>query len=152
LKHAVAFGHTAKESGVDANVEALFASPRWLDWAFSPKPHLGLTANASTTDTDFLYAGLTWEWAPVRWFFLDLSLDLSVHDGMLDNSMIEGKARFDRREFGCRALFRESLEIGTRFQERHSLSLMWAHYSHASLCSEENEGIDNAGLRYGYRL
>lgn len=152
LKHAVAFGHTAKEGGIDGNVEALFVSPDWLAWAWSPRPHLGFTGNASKTNTDFLYAGLTWEWMFRDRLFIDLGLGISVHDGMLDNSMIEGKARFDRREFGCRALFREYLELGYRFLERHSLSLMWAHYSHGSLCNEENEGIDIAGLRYGLRM
>lgn len=152
LKHAVAFGHAAKETGMDANVEMLFTSPDWLRMIWSPWPHMGFTINASETNTDFFYAGLTWEWAFLKDWFIDLGLGLSVHDGMLNNSQIAGKARFDRREFGCRALFRESLEIGYRLFGRHSLSVMWAHHSHASLCLDDDDGIDNAGLRYGYRL
>ena len=152
FKHAVAFGKTAKETGADVNIEALFTSPDWLGPFWSPRPHLGFTANTSTKNTDFIYAGLTWEWVPFGDLFIDLGLGLSVHNGMLDNSRIEGKARSDRLEFGCRALFRESLEIGYRLFERHSLSVMWAHHSHASLCHEDDDGIDNAGLRYGYRL
>jgi len=152
LKHAVAFGHRSKEQGMDGNVEALFRSPGWLAWAYSPRPHLGIVANGSKRATDFLYGGLTWEWMYWDALFVDFSFGFSVHDGMLDNSEIAGKARFDRREFGCRALFRESLEFGYRFLERHSLSVMWEHHSHGSLCNEENEGIDNAGVRYGYRL
>ena len=152
LKHAVAFGQTAKETGADVNIEALFTSPDWLGPFWSPRPHLGITANASTKNTDFIYAGLTWEWMPFGDWFIDLGLGLSVHNGMLDNSRIEGKARSDRLEFGCRALFRESLEIGYRLFGRHSLSVMWAHHSHASLCLDDDDGIDNAGLRYGYRL
>ena len=152
LKHAVAFGQAAKETGADVNIEALFTSPGWLGPFWSPRPHLGITANASTKNTDFIYAGLTWEWVPFGDVFIDLGLGLSVHNGMLDNSRIEGKARSDRLEFGCRALFRESLEIGYRLFGRHSLSVMWAHHSHASLCLDDDDGIDNAGLRYGYRL
>lgn len=152
LKHAVALNHTAKETGTDANLEVLFSSPGWLGLVWSPRPTLGLTINGSGTNTDFLYGGLTWEWAPLDGLFIDLGLGFSVHDGMLDNSMIEGRTRFDRREFGCRVLFRESLEFGYRFFGKHSLSAMWAHHSHGSLCSEENEGIDNAGIRYGYLL
>lgn len=152
LKHAVAFGHRSKEQGMDGNVEALFNAPDWLRWAFSPRPHLGLTANASKRATDFLYTGLTWDWTFRESFFVEFGFGFSVHDGMLDNSMIAGRARDDRREFGCRALFRESLEFGYRFLERHSVSLMWEHHSHGSMCSEENEGIDNAGLRYGLRM
>ncbi len=152
LKHAVSPGHRAKEHGMDGNVEALFHSPDWLAWAWSPRPHLGIVANGSKRATDFLYGGLTWEWMFWDALFVDLGLGLSVHDGMIDNSKITGKDRRDRREFGCRPLFRESLEFGYRFLERHSVSLMWEHHSHGSLCSEENEGIDNAGIRYGYRM
>ena len=50
------------------------------------------------------------------------------------------------------ALFRESLELGYRLCDRHSLLVMGARHSHASLCHDEDEGIDNAGLRYGFRL
>ncbi|MCH8237280.1 MAG: acyloxyacyl hydrolase [Proteobacteria bacterium] len=152
FKHAVAFGKTAKETGADVNIEALFTSPDWLAPFGSPRPHLGFTANASTKNTDFIYAGLTWEWIPLGNLFVNLGLGLSVHNGMLDNSRIEGRARSDRLEFGCRALFRESLEMGYRVFGRHSLSVMWAHHSHASLCLDDDDGIDNAGLRYGYRL
>lgn len=152
LKHDVAFGKTAKETGTDVNIEALFTSPDWLGPFLSPRPHLGITANASTKNTDFIYAGLTWEWIPLGDLFIDLGLGFSVHNGMLDNSRIVGKARSDKLEFGCRALFRESLEIGYRLSEHHSLSVIWAHQSHASLCLDDDDGIDNAGLRYGYRL
>jgi lipid A 3-O-deacylase len=152
LKHAVAFGHRAKEQGIDGSLEALFRSPDWLAWAWSPRPHLGIVANGSKRATDFLYGGLTWGWTFRDPLFVELGLGVSVHDGMLDNSQITGKSRLDRREFGCRALFRESLEFGYRFLERHSISLMWEHHSHGSLCSDENEGIDNAGVRYGLRM
>jgi len=137
---------------MDGNVEALFRSPDWLAWAWSPRPHLGIVANGSKRATDFLYGGLTWEGTFWNALFIDLGLGLSVHDGMLDNSRIAGKDRRDRREFGCRALFRESLELGYRFRERHSVSLIWEHHSHASLCGEEDDGVDNAGLRYGFRM
>ncbi len=154
LKHAVAFGHDSKETSVDGNLEVLFTTPDW--WIFktlwSPRPHVGASFNASATNTDQIYAGLTWEWAPVEWFFMDLGLGLTVHNGMLDNSMIDGKSRYDRREFGCRVLFRQALDIGWRMTPKHSVSLMWSHISHGGLCHEENEGMDNAGLRYGYRF
>ncbi|MDH5749159.1 MAG: acyloxyacyl hydrolase [Rhodospirillales bacterium] len=154
LKHAIAFGHDAKETGVDANLEVLFNSPDW--WIFKalwePRPHIGTSFNTSLTNTDQIYAGLTWEWSPVSWFFVDLGLGLTVHNGMLDNSMITHKSRYDRREFGCRVLFREALDIGWRITPNHSLSLMWSHISHGGLCHEENEGMDNAGIRYGYRF
>lgn len=52
---------------------------------------------------------------------------------------------------GCRALFRESVSLGVRFLERHSLSLMLAHISNAGPC-DLNKGLDADGIRYGYRF
>ena len=136
------FGSDSKETGIDANLEILFVSPDgWLMEAiFSPRPHLGASFNASETNTDLIYAGLTWEWPRSGPFFMDLALGLTIHNGMLDNSMITGKARFDRREFGCRVVFRQAFDVGWRITRRHSLSLMLVHHSHAGLCTEETRG------------
>ena len=72
--------------------------------------------------TDQVYAGLTWEWEPGASAFLDFSFGFSVHNGTLsnDNGSMGAVAHLDEtrsREFGCRVLFRESLEgvgIGSR--------------------------------------
>lgn len=154
LKHSVSFGSAAKESGFDGNLEILFVSPDWwlMEAIFAPRPHLGASFNASDTDTDQIYAGLTWEWPRSGPFFMDLALGLTIHNGMLDNSMITGKARIDRREFGCRVVFRQALDVGWRITKNHSLSVMLSHLSHAGLCGGENEGLNNAGVRYGYRF
>ena len=154
LKHSVSFGSDAKESGFDGNIEILFVSPDWwlMEAIFAPRPHLGASFNAAAADTDQIYAGLTWEWPRSGPFFMDLGLGLTIHNGMLDNSMITGKARDDRREFGCRVVFRQALDVGWRITKNHSLSVMLSHLSHAGLCGGENEGLNNAGVRYGYRF
>jgi lipid A 3-O-deacylase len=141
---------TPKEKGVDGNLEVLFTSPGWLNWLWSPRPHIGASFNASSDDTDQLYAGLTWEWEPLQDFFIDASFGFSGHNGRLHiDGADEDSGR--RREFGCKVLFRESLELGYRLTKRHSLSAIWDHISHGGLCDDENEGMDNAGIRYGYR-
>jgi len=157
LKHAVSMiGNTTKETGIDGNVEVLFGSPGWLEWAWSPRPHIGASFNTSSTNTDLAYSGLTWEWKPRKSFFFDFSFGFAVHNGELaydsnsDEPFPEDAGR--HREFGCRWLFRESLEAGWIFAKRHALSLMWAHYSHGGICADQNEGLDNAGVRYGYRF
>lgn len=154
LKHSVSFGSDAKESGFDGNLEILFVSPDWwlMEAIFAPRPHLGASFNAGAADTDQIYAGLTWEWPRSGPFFIDLALGLTIHNGMLDNSMITGKSRFDRREFGCRVVFRQAFDVGWRITKNHSLSVMLAHLSHAGVCGGENEGLNNAGVRYGYRF
>ena len=157
LKHAVAFGNDAKEKGVDGNIEVLFISPDMFEIIWSPRPHLGASFNASDDDTDQIYAGLTWEWEPFASMFVDFGFGFTVHNGNLSNDngtmgAVPNPDETRRREFGCEVLFRESLEVGYRFNWTHSLSLLWDHISHGGLCNSENEGMDNAGLRYGYRF
>jgi len=152
LAHSVAIStDTPKEGGVDGNLEVLFVSPDFMDIVWSPRPHIGASFNASSDDTDQVYTGLTWEWMPWGPLFIDFSLGFSVHNGRLHAE--PGDTDTDeRREFGCRWLFRESIELGFVFQERHSLSGMWDHISHGGICDDENEGMDNVGVRYGYRF
>lgn len=152
LKHSAPIStNTPKEKGIDGNIEILFISPGWLDWAWSPRPHIGASFNASSEDTDQIYSGLTWEWVPYKNFFIDASFGFSGHNGRLHvDGSDENAGR--QREFGCKVLFRESIEFGYRILSHHSVSLMWDHISHGGLCDDENEGMDNAGMRYGYKF
>jgi lipid A 3-O-deacylase len=155
LKHSISpIGHDAKETGVDGNLEVLFASPGWLSWLLKPRPQIGASFNGSNNNTDVLYAGLQWEWTFWKSFFFDFSFGGAVHNGELsyDASVVFPEYANRRRELGCRALFRESFELGWRFWERHNLSVMWSHYSHGGICGDQNEGLDNLGMRYGYRF
>lgn len=137
------FSHR-KEEGVDGNIEILFASPRWLDFIWSPRPHVGGSFN-SAGDTNQAYLGLTWDWNFWQGMFAEFSLGGGVHDGETD----QGTAPLDRKELGCPVLFRESISIGWRFKKRHSISIQLAHMSNAKLC-DTNEGLENVGIRYGY--
>jgi len=152
LAHSVAIStDTPKEGGVDGNLEVLFVSPDFMDIVWSPRPHIGASFNASSDDTDQIYTGLTWEWMPWGPLFIDFSLGFSVHNGRLHAE--PGDTDTDeRREFGCRWLFRESIELGFIFWDRHSLSGMWDHISHGGVRDDENEEMDNVGVRYGYRF
>lgn len=131
-----------EESGYDANLEVLFVSPDFLDVIWSPRPHLGADIN-SGGDTSQVYAGLSWEWSFWGDWFAGFSLGGSVHDGKLTTLEI------DRKELGCRLLFRESVEVGYRFGGRHGISGFLDHISNAKIC-DKNEGLDNFGIRYGY--
>ena len=125
-----------------ATLEFLFNSPEFLAFAWSPRPHIGFSVN-SDGDTSQAYIGLSWEWTVWKGLFVGFSLGGAIHDGKLRTN------RTDRNELGCRILFRESLELGYRFWERHSISAMLDHISNANLC-DKNEGLDNFGIRYGY--
>jgi len=96
-------------------------------------------------DTTFGYGGFTWEWNVTKRFYVDFFLGIAGHDGFLHN------APPDRRELGSRLLFREAIELGWRITDRHSLSVMWDHYSNAGWIDKKNQGNDNMGVRYSYR-
>ena len=131
-----------EEDGYDGNLEVLFVSPDFLDIVWGPRPHLGVTVNSSG-DTSQAYMGLSWEWSFWDNWFAGFSLGGAVHDGKLET------LRTDRKELGCRVLFRESVELGYRFGGGHGISGFLDHISNASIC-DHNEGLENFGIRYGY--
>ena len=133
-----------EEGGADINLEVLFRSPDFLGSIGSPRPHLGFSVNTSG-DTDQFYAGLTWEWQFWRRLFAGFSLGGAIHDGETETS------RTDQKELGCRVLFRGSLELGYRLTRRHGISLFYDQISNLDIC-DHNEGLETAGIRYGYRL
>ena len=155
LKHAVSLvGNTTKETGMDGNIELLYQTPSWLEWFWSPRPMTGASANASSNNTDIAYTGLTWEWGPWSDLILNFSFGFAIHNGELkyDSAQAFPEDAGRHREFGCRWLFRETLESGWLLAERHAVTLMWSHYSHGGLCDDKNEGLDNVGIRYGFRF
>jgi lipid A 3-O-deacylase len=138
-----------KEQGADINLELLFASPRFLAAVWAPRPHLGVHASLSG-ETSQLYFGLTWSF--MLWptggadgLFLEASLGGAAHNGKLDTTDP------GRKSLGSPVLFRESLELGYRFAEVHSLSVMLDHISNADL-ADRNEGLDTLGIRYGLKF
>jgi len=133
-----------KEEGYDANLEFLFASPGIFNFMWSPRPHVGVTYNAYG-DTSQAYLGLTWEWDFLQHFFAGFSLGATVHDGKTTSISL------DKKELGCRVLFRESVTLGFRITKHHSLMAFLDHASNASLC-DRNEGLETFGIRYGYRF
>ena len=133
-----------KEDGLDINAEVLFVSPDFLDAIGAPRPHAGLTLNSSG-DTSQAYLGLSWEWDFWDGAFAGFSLGGAVHNGETST------APLDRKELGCPVLFRESIDIGYRVDENYSLMVHLAHISNAKLC-DTNEGLENIGIRYGYRF
>ena len=138
------FSHR-KEESFDFNTEFLFVSPNFLDVIWSPRPHIGVNINYSG-DTSQIYLGLSYDWEFWSSWFAGFSVGGAVHNGRMD----QGTGDTDRKELGCRVLFRESIEFGYRFGGRHSLSAMLDHISNAKLC-DTNEGIENFGIRYGFR-
>jgi lipid A 3-O-deacylase len=133
-----------KEDGVDINLEVLFTSPDVLDVIWSPRPHIGISYNTAG-DTSQIYLGLTYEWDFWEDYFAGFSIAGAVHDGKIRTEEL------DRKELGCRFLFRESITFGYRFDRHHAVMAHMDHISNAKLCST-NEGLESLGVRYGYRF
>lgn len=143
------FSRNKEEDNPDFNAEFLFVSPDFLDVIWSPRPHIGASIN-SGDDTSQVYAGLSWEWFLWGDFFAGFSLGGAVHDGETTIAATDPN-KGKKKELGCSVLFRESVEIGWMITENHGVSFILDHISNARLC-DENEGLENMGLRYGYRF
>ena len=103
---------------------------------------------ASTNgQTSFVAAGLSARFDFARQFYIRPGLGLAVHDGSSD--------RFnepDRIAFGSRLLFAPELGVGVALNDRLSVEASLVHFSHATLLSGQNPGIDNLGVRLNWRL
>jgi len=134
------------ESGMDLNVE-LTLPPTESLW--DAEPSAGLMLN-NQGHTSFLYGGLSWEIGLLRetadkGLFLMPFLGLAVHNG-------EKEPKPDRRGIGCRILFREAIEVCWRFSKDWAVAVQTGHLSHGGFCSDRNQGLDNSGLRFHWRL
>ncbi len=146
LAHDVGPFSSNKEDGVDAHVELRFVSPDFLDAIWSPNPHIGADISA-TGDTSSVWLGLVWEREVWKKLFVGWSMGGAWHNGETD----QGEGEVDEKELGCNPLFRLGLNVGWRFDDRHSIDLLLDHISNAKLC-DTNEGLENFGVRYGYRF
>ncbi len=132
------------EGGVDINAEVLFVSPKLLAPIFSPRPHLGVQVN-TRGDTSQVYAGVTWTFNLTDRVWLGLAGGGTLHNGeTLDQTA-------DQKALGSQVLFRLSAELGVDVTERFNLSVYFDHESNAFL-SSLNPGIDNLGMRAGFRF
>lgn len=146
LVHDIGMFGRSEEDGTDVTLEARFKPfpGRFWEVIWSPRPHIGVTLN-TVGDTSAAYFGLTWEWNFWRSMFLSFDFGGAVHDGKLSTTKV------GRKELGSRILFREAIELGFVINDRHALSIRLDHISNASL-TDNNEGLDTAGIVYGYRF
>jgi lipid A 3-O-deacylase len=160
LAYDVGFVGPSIDPGAAINGEVLFRSIqwfidrqnlRWLNDLLAPRPTIGTTINTAG-DMNFYYAGLTWNadlfgdvFRPDDGIFADFGFGGAIQDGHV-GSEIPGEI-----SFGSRALFHLSGELGYRFDPQISIALYYEHFSNADL-AEPNPGVNNIGLRFGYRF
>lgn len=150
-----------RENGADINGEVLFVSPvpdaavsafaPWLRWVLQPRPNLGFDVN-TLGYTDQFYAGLTWTATLATHVFDDTdSVFLGLGFGPALNDGHVNTAASDRKKLGSNLLFHLTAELGYRITPRWSVSLYFEHSSNGGL-AYYNEGLNDAGLRLGFRF
>ena len=139
------FGRSEEDTNANLNGEILFnLKGRVWRRLLAPRPHVGVEINTGG-DTSQAYTGLTWDFNLLGNGFGRWSMGAAVHDGKLRSN------KLDEKELGSRVLFRFVLEFGLRMTEHHNVSILLSHISNGGI-KDENEGIDNFGVRYGYRF
>jgi hypothetical protein len=138
------WSNTRAEGGVDMNAEIVFRKPHFMLWEGVILPNLGISIN-SQGDTSKIYGGVVWEFQFRNGLFFNIGTGLAVHDGQLESDDP------NKKQLGSRVLFREPIEFGFTFLERHRISILFDHISNAYLASP-NEGMDTLGVRYGFQF
>lgn len=104
-------------------------------------PHVGVSINNKGYTSSF-FTGITWHYNLTDIFFVE-----ATFGGALNNA----KKHIIKNKLGSHILFRESLSIGIKTKNNHSISVIIDHMSNANIASR-NMGLTDAGIRYGFRL
>ncbi|CAK9041888.1 Primosomal protein N' (ATP-dependent helicase PriA) [Durusdinium trenchii] len=141
------------EQGAGINFEVLFESPKFLSVLGAPRPVIGANIATDSDATSQIYGGFEWKAYLARRFFVAGMAGGAIHNGETDPfDPVLDAGRINNTQFlGCRALFRLSADVGYDISERVSVSAHVSHISNAGLCTD-NEGLDNLGVRIGYKF
>lgn len=148
--------NAGKEDGPNVSAEVLFASPRALAFALSPRPYVMGSVNVSGA-TSFIAAGLSWKFGAPTWA-IEPSFGYAVHDGEVKNPFPNGDPRATAFSdanllLGSRDLFRTGLSLTRTITPRWSGQVHYEHLSHGQILgSGRNQGVDQLGVRLAYRF
>ena len=145
------FGVNREGFGPDYNFELMFNSSGFLSRIGSPKPVIGLT-QTSTGGSSLYYGGLTWDFKLSKKWFFNATTGIAYTNGLTKLPKGQVPTGDKKIQFGSEILHRGALEIGWNFYGKDTISLMFSHASHRSILSDKNHGMDNFGIRYGYRF
>jgi lipid A 3-O-deacylase len=147
-------GHGKESGSEDVQLEVDSGAPSILRFLGAPRLNAALTLNSAGL-TNFGAVGLTWS----HRLFDRLSGSLDLGGGLTDGvtSPPPGPAgaydRSHRLLLGSKALFREALGADWRLSDRWSIGAEFVHLSNGLILAHGyNEGVNDAGLRLGYKL
>lgn len=135
-------GFQREEDSFDINAELLL-SPSAIFLGGTLRPAAGVSVNTAG-DTSFAYLDARWQYDFDGGMFFATGIGAAVHDGDLELEDV------DRKALGSRVLLHFPVELGYRIDDHNSLSVYFEHFSNG-YTQDANEGMDNLGIRYGYR-
>ena len=145
------FGKNREGFGPDYNFELMFNDSKFLKFLGSPKPILGLT-QTSTGGSSLYYGGITWDKNISKNWFVAGTTGIAYTNGLSKLPQGEEPKGDKKIQFGSKWLHRGAVEIGWNFYGNDTISLMFSHVSHGSMLDNKNQGMDEFGIRYGYRF
>ena len=145
------FGKNREGFGPDYNFELMFNDSKFLKFLVSPKPILGLT-QTSTGGSSLYYGGITWDKNISKNWFVAGTTGIAYTNGLSKLPQGEEPKGDKKIQFGSKWLHRGAVEIGWNFYGNDTISLMFSHVSHGSMLDNKNQGMDEFGVRYGYRF
>ena len=145
------FGKNREGFGPDYNFELMFNSPNILKKIGAPKPILGLT-QTSTGGSSLYYGGITWDANITKNWFVAGTTGIAYTNGLTKLPKGQVPTGDKKIQFGSKWLHRGAIELGWNFYGNDTISLMFSHVSHGSMLDDKNHGMDEFGIRYGYRF
>ena len=145
------FGKNREGFGPDYNFELMFNSPNILKKIGSPKPIVGLT-QTSTGGSSLYYGGITWDANISKNWFVAGTTGIAYTNGLTKLPQGQVPTGDKKIQFGSKWLHRGAIELGWNFYGNDTISLMFSHVSHGSMLDNKNHGMDEFGIRYGYRF
>lgn len=153
------FGERQAEDERGANVSAQvnFAAIEALSFLGAPRPYLNVSLNLDG-NTNFGGGGLAWRIPVGSGWAVEPALGYVIHDGAKENPYASADPRapaYSRETvlFGSQDLWQSSVAISRRVGESWSAEFYYEHLSHGQILGTgRNQGLDNFGLRLGYRF
>ncbi len=146
-----------KEDGPNVDFQVSFDSPGFLRAIGSPQPYVMASVNTAG-ETSFGGAGLEWRWQFAEHWSLEPGLGYVIHNGETNNPFANGTpeaAQFAEEHvlLGSRDLFRTSLGLTYSTDGPWEVGVIYEHLSHGQILGNgRNQGLDEAGIRIGYRF
>lgn len=155
------FAHDVNDIGAveggtwDATIELDSGRPQLLRPIGAPR--VNLVAALNTAGKTSLYSvGLTWDRRLFSQLYGSLDLGLGGSNGLIrarpwPQGLLDGE---NRLILGSRILFREAVGLEWRFGSNWSVGAQFVHASNGGILGDHrfNRGINDAGLRFGYRF